>query len=85
MHGNEHTPPREKSSSPLSYHPTIITSASFSAISHHNQISTHSSNLITSNQTSRRQTIDSNSSIINPAVDEDLMCYLNQSTESTRF
>ncbi len=44
-----------------------------------------SSNIISSNQPSRRQTIDSNSTLINQAIDEDLMCYLNQTTESTRF
>ncbi len=38
-----------------------------------------------SNQSQRRQTINSNSPVISQQNDEDLMSYINQATESTRF
>ncbi len=88
MHGNEYNlPPDNFSSTP--YRSTIITSASLSAISPHHQIEPTSStsplNDITINQPSRRQTIESNTFVINQPDNEDLIEYINQATESTRF
>jgi len=47
--------------------------------------STSPSNPITSNQPPRRQTINSNTPLISQPADDELMAYINQTTESTRF
>jgi len=81
-------------SSSTPHRSTITSSASLSAIAPHHQMPmtsstftpiTSPSNVITSNQSFRRQTINSNSPIISQPNDEDLMPYINQTTESTRL
>ena len=87
MYGSDHNRSRE-SSSLISHRSIIPTSASLSALSHQHQIPTTSSNDIISTQSSRRQTIDTHSIIIDRLdddVEDDLMCYINQTTETTRF
>ncbi|CAF1016252.1 unnamed protein product [Rotaria sp. Silwood1] len=80
--------------SPKLFRPTITSSASLSAISDHHQIPmtsstftilTSPSNVMTSNQSNRRQTIDNTNIRTNRPNHEELMCYINQTTESTRL
>ncbi|CAF4178785.1 unnamed protein product [Rotaria sp. Silwood2] len=80
--------------SPKLYRPTMTSSASLSAISDHHQIPITSStftplaspsNVVASNQSSRRQTINTTNMRTNGPDHEELMSYINQTTESTRL
>ncbi|CAF0980766.1 unnamed protein product [Adineta steineri] len=97
MYGNDCHAPRDNSSSTTPYRSTIITSASLSAISHHQNpptssaylpltSSVSSTNFTETDLSSKRPIVDNNYTTITDQLDdEDLMDDLNDTTETTRL
>ncbi|CAF0946862.1 unnamed protein product [Adineta steineri] len=97
MYGNDCHAPRDNSSSTTPYRSTIITSASLSAISHHQNpptssdylpltSSVSSTNFTETDLSSKRPIVDNNYTTITDQLDdEDLIDDLNDTTETTRL
>ncbi|CAF3653024.1 unnamed protein product [Rotaria sordida] len=93
IYGTEYYGVRDNATQKL-YRSIITSSASLSAISDHHQMPITSStfttskppsNVTISNQPSRRQTVDNMRIITSRPDPEELVCYINETTESTRL